>query len=329
MRERLPAVAAPFDSIPIIDLSPSFSGGLGDRLAVARAIRAAGCAAGFFYVRNHGVPAELTAEHLALARTFFSLPEAEKREIDLQFSPCRRGYIPLPEPIPEAAAPLEFKEGFLIGNDLDADHPYVRSGVPNTGPNQWPRNPAHLRAHFERYLTHMLALGRHLMRCLALSLELPQTYFDEGLANATVFARYIHYPAPPASPPANITGNTAHVDWGLLTILLQDDIGGLEVQNPAREWIPAPYIPDTFIVNLGEMFEVLSNGLYRASMHRVISNTSGRSRYSAPTFIDPDYFYRVACVPTCMPANGAPAFPPATVGEHLAARYRQTYPAAS
>ena len=325
MREPLPQASGGCDSIPVVDLKPSFSRDLADRRAVAREIRAAGSATGFFYVRNHGVPAWLTAEHLALARAFFDLPEHEKREIDIRFSNCTRGYEPIAAQTLDAGTPADFKEGFLIGNDLDAEHPYVRAGVPNTGANQWPRNPSQLRDHFERYLTQMLALGRHIMRALALSLELPEAYFDDGLAEPTYVSRLLHYPPRPESLPAGTLGAGAHVDWGLLTILLQDDIGGLEVRSPARDWIAAPYIPDTFIVNLGEMFPVLTNGLYRASMHRVISNTSGRSRYSAPTFIDPDYFYRVACVPTCMPARGAPDFAPATVGEHLAARYRQTY----
>jgi isopenicillin N synthase-like dioxygenase len=328
MRDAITVPADACDSIPVVDLEPSFSTDLARRRAVAREIRAAGCATGFFYVRNHGVPAEIMIEHLAFARAFFALPDAEKREIDIRFSNCTRGYEPMAAQVLDAGSPADAKEGFLIGNDLDADHPYVRAGVPNTGANVWPRNPPRLREHFTRYVAHMLGLGRHLMSCLALSLELPEDYFDDGLADPTYVSRLLHYPPATASLPANTLGAGAHVDWGLLTILLQDDVGGLEVQTAAREWIAAPYIPQTFIVNLGEMFAVLTNGLYRASMHRVLSNTSGRSRYSAPTFIDPEYFYRVACVPTCLPDHGKPHFPPVTVGEHLAERYRQTYVAA-
>ena len=100
---------------------------------------------------------------------------------------------------------------------------------------------------------------------------------------------------------------------------------GLEVLNADDEWIQAPPIEGTFIVNLGEMVRVLTNGMYRSNYHRVVNNQSGRSRYSCPTFFDPDYFYKVKCVPTCVPESGETDFPETTVGEHIAYMYEKTY----
>lgn len=171
----------------------------------------------------------------------------------------------------------------------------------------------------------MYRLGRHLLGFLALSLDLSEDYFAEGLVEPQFTSRLLHYAPHPKNAKFNQLGAGAHSDWGLITMLLQDDIGGLEVQNVAGDWIAAPPIPGTFVVNLGELVQVLTNGLYHSNLHRVINNSSERSRYSVPIFFDPDYFYRVKCVPTLWPEAGEPDFPETTVGEHIAYMFRKTY----
>jgi isopenicillin N synthase-like dioxygenase len=318
-----PPIAAKF--IPLIDISGSFSTNLADRRAVAWEIHKACRDTGFFYIQNHNVPLEAMNTHLELARDFFALPEPEKREVDVKLSPCTRGYEGLTAQTLDEGSPPDLKEGFLIGCDLDEDHPYVKQGVPNAGPNQWPRRPVYFKRQFNSYAEHMNRLGRHLMACLALSLDLPEDYFADGLEDPLYYGRLLHYPPQPATASFNQLGAGAHTDWGTLTILLQDDVGGLEVRNADGEWIAAPPTPGTFIINLGEMVRVLTNGLYRANMHRVMNNLSGRSRFSAPHFFDPNYFYHVKCVPTCLPEDGQIIHPETTVGEHIAFMYRKTY----
>ncbi|WP_339561295.1 2OG-Fe(II) oxygenase family protein, partial [Pseudomonas sp. EA_65y_Pfl1_P113] len=184
---------------------------------------------------------------------------------------------------------------------------------PNCGANQWPSQPAGFREQYEAYVEEMFRVGRHLMGLLALSLDLPEDYFAKGLEEPLFNSRLLRYAPQPADAAFNQIGAGAHTDWGMITILLQDNIGGLEVENAAGEWISAPPIPGAFIINLGEMVRILSNGLYHANMHRVLNNQSGVDRFSVPTFFDPGYFYEVSCAPTLLAANEEPAHPAATV----------------
>lgn len=319
-----PAKAA--DRIPLIDLGPAYLDDLESRKAVAWEIHKAARETGFFYVENHGISSERLEQHLDLARTFFNLPHEEKCKVHIDNSSCTRGYEPAAAQTLDEGSPPDLKEGFLIGNDLDESHPYVQQGVPNTGPNQWPEKPEGFKASFNEYMDLMRELGRKLSSLLALSLELPETYFsEEDLADPLMIGRLLHYPPQEHGVIENQLGAGAHFDWGLLTMLLQDEIGGLEVLNSDGDWIQAPNIPGTLVVNLGEMIRVLTNGLYRSNMHRVVNITGGRSRYSCPTFFDPDYFYKVKCVPTCLPESGELEFPETTVGEHIAYMYEKTY----
>jgi isopenicillin N synthase-like dioxygenase len=313
------------DSIPVIDLTTSFSDDPAARRDVAWQVHKACRETGFFYIANHGVPAEVMEAHLDLARTFFALPIEEKLKADARNSSCTRGYEVVGVQTLDDGSPPDLKEGFVIGCDLDETHPYVRDGVPNCGSNQWPDNPTGFRDSFNRYMLEMDRLGRHLVGVLALSLDLPETFFDEGLKEPLFNSRLLHYAPQPDDAVFNQMGAGAHTDWGLITILLQDDVGGLEVENADGEWLSAPPIPGTFIVNLGELIRILTNGLYHSNMHRVLNNKSGRSRYSTPTFYDFNYFYKVRCVPTLLPENGEPEYPETTVGEHIAAMYRKTY----
>lgn len=322
---RLYTPPKPAEFIPVIDLGPSFSVDMEDRKAVAWEIHKACRDTGFFYVVNHGVPTDLMDRHLNLAREFFAMPAELKAEVDVSKSPCTRGFEAMAAQTLDEGSPPDLKEGFLMGVDLPLDHPYVVNKVPNTGPNQWPSNPPGFKRAVNEYMGHMVRLGTQLMRCIALSLELPESYFDEGLADPLYIGRMLHYPPHPNTAAFNQLGCGAHTDWGMLTMLLQDDVGGLEIENAAGEWIKAPYVPRAFIINLGEMMPVLTNGLYHSNPHRVLNNTSGRDRYSAPTFFDPNYFYHVKCVPTCMPENGKPLFAETTVGQHIANMYAKTY----
>jgi isopenicillin N synthase-like dioxygenase len=315
----------PAEKIPVIDLGPSFSGDPALKKAVAWEVHKTARDTGFFYISNHGVPQSMIDGQLELAREFFRLPLEEKMKVDARNSTCTRGYEAPGLQTLDDGSPPDLKEGFLIGCDLDDDHPYVRDGVPNCGANQWPGSPANFRSRYEAYVEEMFRVGRHLMSLIALSLDLSEDYFAEGLKEPLFNSRLLRYAPQPSDAAFNQIGAGAHIDWGMITILLQDDVGGLEVANAAGEWIAAPPIPGTFIINLGEMVRVLTNGLYHANMHRVLNNDSGRDRFSVPTFFDPNYFYTVKCAPTCLPDNGQPEFEETTVGGHIADMYRKTY----
>ena len=316
-------------SIPVIDLAATFSPDVRDRLSVAREVRDAGRDLGLFFVANHGVPAALIESHFELARSFFALDLAEKRAIDVSRSNCFRGYEGFRTQTIDASAPGDLKEGFIMGPDLPPDHPHVLARYPNTGTNLWPPKPADLRSRMEAYVEAMNRLGRRLAGVFALSLGLSEDYFSAALSEPLTYSQLLCYPALPPEAGRERFGAGMHVDWGMLTILLQDEVGGLEVRTPDQRWHAAPPVPNTFVIILGEMMLRLTSGFYRSATHRVAKNTSGRPRYSMPTFFDPAYDQRIACVPTCRPAQGEPRYPSCTVAEHMLAMARETLSSAN
>ena len=176
------------------------------------------------------------------------------------------------------------------------------------------------------YYAAMDVLARDLMSLLALSLELDAYYFVPLFATPSATLRLIKYPPHPGAARANQLGAGAHTDWGAITLLAQDDIGGLEVQNAAGQWISAPPIAGTFVINLGDMFPRWTNGLYHSNMHRVLNNKmAGRDRYSIPFFYSPDHLARIECLPTCTDEANPPKYQPCTSGEHMDEMFRRSY----
>jgi len=303
-------------SIPVIDLGPSFSPAVERRKPVAAEIRSACRDTGFFYVGNHGVPESAIAAMFDTSRRFFARPLAAKMPLR---GAGGYGYDPPQLQVLDAAAPPDLKEGFMMGV---GDNELVRS-------IKWPAEMPELRQRLEDYDGHMRTLGRHLMRCVALSLELPEGYFDDGFDRPSCSVRLLHYAPRPADALPNQIGAGAHTDWGAITMLYQDDVGGLEVKGAAEdEWIRATPIPGTFVINLGDMIRRWTNDTYRSTLHRVVTGTASRDRYSIATFFNPRDDYRVVCVPTCLAAGETPIYPPCTVGEHIMEMMRKTYGAA-
>jgi isopenicillin N synthase-like dioxygenase len=158
------------------------------------------------------------------------------------------------------------------------------------------------------------ALGREMLHACAMSLDLPETWFDGWLTAPMTTLGPLHYPPQTGRITEAQIGAGAHTDYGCLTLLAQDDAGGLHVRNAAGQWVDAPPIPGSFVVNIGDMMERWTNGVFTSTLHRVI-NISGRERYSLPFFFDPDFYTPVACLEPCL-GDGA-KFPPTTAGQHL------------
>lgn len=269
--------------LPVIDI--------GDPAAVAGEIAAACRETGFFYVTGHGVPESLVAELDAASRRFFALPEREKLEIEMsRGGRAWRGYFPVGGEL--TAGQRDLKEGLYLGSEIGPDHP--RAGLPLHGRNLFPRQVPELRPLVLSYVDAMTAAGQQVLRGVALSLELPAGYFADGYtAEPTVLFRIFHYPPAPPGDPGWGVGE--HTDYGLLTLLGQDENGGLQVRTPGG-WVDAPPLPGTFVCNIGDMLERLTGGWYRSTPHRV-RNTSGRDRLSFPFFLDPDFLAEVPPLP--------------------------------
>lgn len=272
---------------PLIQASPDAA-----RSAVAEQIQAACHERGFFYVTGHDVPADLLTRLCTASREFFSLPPAEKLEISMERGGrAWRGYFPVGAELTSGQADL--KEGLYFGAELPADDPRVRAGVPLHGSNLFPRQVPELRPLVLSYLDSLTSLGQAVLRGVALSLGLDAGYFAAGYtADPTILFRIFHYPP---SAPQDGWGVGEHTDYGLLTLLAQDDHGGLQISTP-QGWIDAPPIDGTFVCNIGDMLDRLTGGWYRSTPHRV-RNLSGRGRLSFPFFLDPGFTAEVPPLP--------------------------------
>lgn len=319
-----PPVAA--THIARVDLAGSFDDP-GEMARVAREIHRALRETGFFYVTGHGVPAPLMDAQIAATRAFFAQDHAAKAALSVELSPCRRGYEATGRQVLDAGSAADFKESFMLARDLPAHHPWVVAELPMQGPNQWPPETdgalPGFRAQMEAYQAEMIRLGRHLMACLALSVDLRVDWFADGLTEPQCGVRLLSYPPQPQDAGGNLLGAGAHTDWGSVTILLQDDMAGLEVRNADGDWILATPLPGSFVINIGQMMERFTGGLYRANLHRVRNNHSTRARHSVATFFELEPLYRMETAPTCGGSDGETK----TIGEHLEDMARASYAA--
>jgi isopenicillin N synthase-like dioxygenase len=320
----LSAKAVEQGGLPLIDVADLRSPDAGRRRAIGMQLRAACLDKGFFYITNHGIPSSLVEQAFAATEELFALPEHEKRRLDKALSRRNRGYEPLRGQTLEPDAPPDVKEGFYIGNELSPDHPYVKAGKFNHGPNQWPDNLPRFRPAMDTYFNRMRELSILLMGGLALSLELDENYFDALCTESMETLRLLHYPPQPANPLPNEKGCGAHTDFGAITLLAQDEVGGLQVYDAEHGWIHAPPIPGTFVVNLGDLAARWTNDMYRSTLHRVV-NISGRERYSIPFFFSGNIDYLVSCLPTCTSPDNPPKYPPLTIEQHFIDCFSRTY----
>jgi isopenicillin N synthase-like dioxygenase len=309
---------------PIVSLAGMRSAARGDRLAVAGAFRKACLDKGFLYIIDHGIPMDLIEAVFAQTRRFFALPLQRKQEVDMAHSRYHRGYEPLRGQKLEAGTPPDVKEGFYLGNELPETDSRVQKMLFDHGPNQWPADLSGFRETLDDYFAKMEALCRLTMRALALSLDLPENHFEHFCDDAVSNLKLLHYPPQPPNARPEEKGCGAHTDWGAITYLLQDNVGGLQVWDEPHGWIDAPPVEGAFVLNLGDLIARWTNDRFRSTLHRVI-NRSGRERYSVPFFFTGRADHDVVCLPTCLEPGELPKYPPTTTLEHLTKMFALSY----
>lgn len=283
-------------SIPIIDVSALVSENAGDQNAVAMQIRDACRAHGFFYITGHGVDEKLQHQLEDLSRKFFAFDLETKMKIRMELGGrAWRGYFPVG--VEYTSGKPDKKEGIYFGSELSEAHPKVKEGVPMHGANLFPDIP-HFRETVLDYMDAMITLSHSVMKGIALSLGLEGSYFRDRYTNdPLVLFRIFHYPpvVDLASKPADQEWSVGeHTDYGILTILRQGKVAGLQVRSRSK-WIDAPPIPNSFICNIGDMLDRMTGGFYRSTPHRVL-NVSGQSRMSFPFFFDPNFDVEVRAI---------------------------------
>lgn len=311
------------ETLPIIDVSALVAGKPGAAEAVAREVGKAAREIGFFYVAGHDIPA-LTIDHVFdTARRFFALPLEKKQEVAFALSKHNRGFIALKGESLDPSKPADLKEGFNIGLDLAPDDPRILAGEPFRGLNLWPDMPG-FRETMLDYFARVLALGRLLQRAVAVDVGLPEDFFEDKLDQSLSTLRMLHYPPQPPAIEEGQLGAGEHTDYGCLTLLMTDDVGGLEVRKRDGTWLAAPPIPNVYVCNIGDCLMRWTNDVYVSTPHRVV-NRSGRERYSIPFFLDPNPEAPVAAIPSCVSEERPARYPPTTGAEYLRERLSRTY----
>jgi len=275
--------------LPLVDLSPFVAGG-GDRRSTGAALRQAAREFGFFYCTGHGVRPQLLERLQRQAALFFAQDLETKLEIAMaRGGRAWRGYFPVGQELTSGRP--DQKEGLYFGAELPAEHPKVRAGLPLHGANLFPELSG-FRATVLEYIEALTHVGHRLMEVVALSLGLDSHYFHERYTrDPLVLFRIFHYPPVtgdvPSDRSADAWGVGEHTDYGLLTILAQDPVGGLEVRT-RDGWVDAAPLPGAFVCNLGDMLERMTGGFYCSTPHRVRSE-SQHGRLSFPFFFDPAF----------------------------------------
>jgi isopenicillin N synthase-like dioxygenase len=268
--------------LPIIDLSLFDVGGTW-RDHVAAQVDWAASEFGFFYIVGHGVETGVIDSLVRLSRAFFEQSAEAKHRVHMsRGGRAWRGYFPVGGELTSGRPDL--KEGLYFGEELAEDDERVRSGKPLHGRNVFPELPG-FRESVLDYMSALTGLGHRLMTSIGRGLRLGDNYFvDRYTGSPTTLFRIFNYPS---ATDADAHGVGEHTDYGLLTLLYQDEVGGLQVKHGST-WIDVPYVPDSLVVNVGDMLERLTSGRYTSALHRVI-NTAGQPRISMPFFFDPRF----------------------------------------
>ncbi|CAN8254969.1 unnamed protein product [Cochlearia groenlandica] len=284
---------------------------------------------GFFYVINHGLSEELKEEAFDQSKKFFALPLEEKMKV--LRNKKNRGYSPILDQIldPENQVNGDYKESFFIGIEGPKDDPHG-DDKPFYSPNTWP-NPDILpgwRETMEKYHQEALRVCKAIARILARALELDANYFDkpEMLGNPIAVMRLLHYEGK-SDPSKGIYACGAHSDYGMLTLLATDGVMGLQICKDKdvkpRKWEYVPSIKGAYIVNIGDLLERWSNGLFKSTLHRVLGN--GQDRYSIPFFVEPSHDCIIECLPTCWSESNISKYPSIKCSTYLTQRYKESH----
>ncbi len=278
---------------------------------IAAEFRAAAVDTGFLYVTNHGIAPSVTAAAFAALHRFFALPADVKAKYP-RGGGMGRGWEGLEAQANDTASAPDYKESWNFT---------LRGDPTKRAPNKWPAelSEPEFREPMSTYYLSVAMVGDYLMHVFARSLALPRDYFDAMFNDGLTSCRCLYYPPHPANPKFNQLGAGAHTDAGVLTLLAQDDAGGLEVQNAQGEWLRADVIPNTLVVNIGDMAARWTNDRYKSTKHRVM-NASGRERYSMAYFHGPAYDTVIECIPTCLEPGEQPKYPPVSIGEYTTQR---------
>lgn len=309
--------------IPTINIAGYLQHDEQETIKIVEALRAACSNPGFFQVTGHQVSRSVRATLFTQLRQFFALPQGAKDALHRNNSPHLRGYETVGDEKMEHGF-HDQKEGLMIGQELPP-------GRFLQGPNLWPleEEAPGFRGAFMAYFEAVHELSKTMFRLMALTLDLDERCFDAFVDSRDSVRLCRAHRYPPTTTPeiaARSRGIGAHTDYGALTLLMQDDVGGLEVFHRESEtWHAVPFVEDAYVVNIGDMMERWTNGKYMSTLHRVISPVGDKDRYSVVCFNEGLLDQVIECIPTCLGPGEKPKWKAVKVEDHLRARYGAAY----
>ncbi len=313
--------------IPVIDFAPFISGDANWRKVVAGQIYEACHEIGFMYLKNPGISPILVDKLLVEIKQFFALPLEVKNQLAWSDEFSNRGYIGVERERLDPDKPGDLKEAFNIGKEVNLDDRDLEDKS-SLILNQWPSGQEEFCKTVLEFYQACAELADTICQALAIALHLPESFFSSRHTQHEYTLRLLHYPPLDQSPKPGQVRAGEHSDYGSFTLLFQDEVGGLEVCTAQGEWISAPCLPDTIIVNTGDLMQRWTNHEFCSTKHRVMIPTDDRlksSRYSAAFFCHPNNDTEIACLDSCQNLNRPPLYPPITAGDYLMSRLQATY----
>ncbi len=305
------------DQIPVIDISPLRDGS--DPAGIGAALHAASTGLGFIYIKGHGIPDDVIEAARATALSFFRSDESAKERVKV--SARHRGWLGQGGAKMQDDAKADLKESFIWGyQDQDGVTPEDHA---LRGPNLWPDFLPDMQPKAMRYFEAAHEVAHHLMRGFAAGLGLAPEFFLRSASQPLSRASFVYYPPQPEEMGSEQFGVGPHTDFGVLTVLCQDSTGGLQVQDINGDWIEAPPIEGTLIVNVGDLLARWTDHAYKSTPHRVV-NSSGRERLSLVLAFDPDP-QTVIDPREIFGANHEVREPATTCGDYLVWRFGKAF----
>ncbi|MEY2957592.1 MAG: hypothetical protein RLZZ01_160 [Actinomycetota bacterium] len=324
--------------MPVIDLEP-FATGIDraspDAIRIAAALDRALRDVGFVTVVGHGVPADVKARYFDAMRAFFDQPTEAKQAIAIGNSPYHRGYVGFEAEALDgalgndddaigSAVAGDLKETLDTGTEYALDHPLVVAGTPLHGPNQWPDLPG-FRAAYDEYRSAVIEAALRMQRAMAMALGLDPDFFADQPGDTMFHLRLIHYPPQSRmTPAAGQFGCGAHTDYGTLTVLSDDGVGGLQVRLRSGDWVDVTVPEGHLVVNIGDLMAIWTDDRWVSNPHRVV-NPPGVDRYSSALFVTPPFHARIETLPTCRDDRGGTRHDSLVAGPYLLSRFDGTH----
>ena len=323
------------EGIPLIDFAPFREGNAATRKEIASLIYRACHEIGFMYLKHPGIDSDLVAKTFKQSRKLFDLPLSEKNKMAWsdEFSNC--GYVGVGRERLDESKPGDLKEAYNIGREFNSTE--------MSGCNRWLEEDESFHNTMSDFFSACNETATSICEALAIALDLTESFFVNNHDKQDNTLRLLHYPSLERTPEPKQLRAGEHSDYGSFTLLFQDKdtsaelgsaardvraVGGLEVRKVGGEWIEAPFIPETIIVNTGDLMERWTNHVFRSTKHRVRIPQELRakqSRYSIAFFCHPNHDTEISCLETCQSDERSPLYPSITAGDYLLSRLQATY----